>query len=370
MNLEINKFQDMINQFKEIKFEEIKDRKTFMQVTGYPHFENVCSNVLAFFFCDSEEHKMKDLWTRALMEEITKGDIVDFSNTNTEREYHTEKGNRLDIVIMNDPMVIGIENKIFSSVYNDLEDYSNTIKSIAKDEKQKTYNIVLSLKDEHYVAENSGFVNITYDMLFNNVKRLLGEYIEEANNTWIIFMKDFIKTIMQLKMGETEMNKEFLEFMGKNNDNVVEFLCQVENFRKEIKQKTASLKNYLEDEDRLESYKRDLGLQFDTFCFNTKSGIYSSIYIDIKCPSGKILTVETFINYLGWHITLFDRKGSSKGKNEIESKLKNLNIESYEAGKAADELMKVGIFRCEYDASYEDVQKAIYDALVIAKKIL
>ena len=29
---------------------------TFMQIAGYPHYENVCSNILAFYLDPAEEH--------------------------------------------------------------------------------------------------------------------------------------------------------------------------------------------------------------------------------------------------------------------------------------------------------------------------
>ncbi len=48
---------------------EIKTRvKTFFDVSGFPHYENVISNILAFFFDVNEEHGLKDLWLKSLFE--------------------------------------------------------------------------------------------------------------------------------------------------------------------------------------------------------------------------------------------------------------------------------------------------------------
>lgn len=43
-----------------------------------------------------------------------------------EPEYPTFKGNYTDLVLYHDDFLIGIENKIKTSVYNDLEDYAKT----------------------------------------------------------------------------------------------------------------------------------------------------------------------------------------------------------------------------------------------------
>ena len=38
-----------------------KKEKTFMQIAGYPHYENACSNILAFYLNPNEEHKLNDI---------------------------------------------------------------------------------------------------------------------------------------------------------------------------------------------------------------------------------------------------------------------------------------------------------------------
>ena len=38
-----------------------KQKRTFMSVSGYPHFENVASNILMFLLNDNEEHNLKNL---------------------------------------------------------------------------------------------------------------------------------------------------------------------------------------------------------------------------------------------------------------------------------------------------------------------
>lgn len=91
--------------------------KTYMEVSGYPHYENVCSNILAFYFNPNEEHKLNGLTLHSLIKVIKSKNIDielnDNINTiNVQREYTTLKGNRIDLVIQNDDFLIGIENKL------------------------------------------------------------------------------------------------------------------------------------------------------------------------------------------------------------------------------------------------------------------
>ena len=40
--------------------------KTFMEISGYPYYENVCSNILAFYLNPKEEHKLGSLLINSL----------------------------------------------------------------------------------------------------------------------------------------------------------------------------------------------------------------------------------------------------------------------------------------------------------------
>ena len=103
--------------------------KTFMDISGYPHYENVSSNILAFYFNTQEEHNFKNLLTNSLIKVLqNKGIAIDLIDDDCVvevfREYTTIKKNRIDIVLQSNDLVIGIENKLDSSVYNDLIDYA------------------------------------------------------------------------------------------------------------------------------------------------------------------------------------------------------------------------------------------------------
>ena len=75
---------------------------TFFDVAGSPHYENVVSNILKFFFSPIEEHGFGDLWLKALLNSyktITNEELsIDnlYSIETIEREVYTENKKRID----------------------------------------------------------------------------------------------------------------------------------------------------------------------------------------------------------------------------------------------------------------------------------
>jgi PD-(D/E)XK nuclease superfamily len=99
-----------------------------LEIAGYPHYENACSNFLAFFFDPEGPHGLENLFLRSLMDSVgaAGADEGGFGgNVSVEREVHTAEGNRIDILITSDSRAVLIENKIFAAVANPFEDYSD-----------------------------------------------------------------------------------------------------------------------------------------------------------------------------------------------------------------------------------------------------
>ncbi len=97
---------------------------TFMEIAGYPHYENVCSNVLAFYLDPQQPHGLGTLLLDALARAggIASPDEGIGGNVSVEREVITDAGNRIDIVIESDAHAIVIENKIRAAVSNPFAD--------------------------------------------------------------------------------------------------------------------------------------------------------------------------------------------------------------------------------------------------------
>ena len=122
----ITQFEQLFNEFKDLP--KLKQNNpTYMEIAGYPHYENVCSNVLGFFFDTTQIHDLGDLVIKSLLDCVNENlaNKYDLTTKDIIREYYTDKGNRIDIVIVLDEAVIVIENKIFHHLNNELIDYQN-----------------------------------------------------------------------------------------------------------------------------------------------------------------------------------------------------------------------------------------------------
>ncbi len=105
--------------------------QTFMEIGGYPHYENV-SNFLRFFFDPEGPHGLGSLFLDALLASVGAGGEEGLGgNVSVEREVGTAAGNRIDILIQSDSHAVLIENKIFAAAANpfDLRAYLDSLKN-------------------------------------------------------------------------------------------------------------------------------------------------------------------------------------------------------------------------------------------------
>lgn len=208
-------FEKLINDFNRIH--KIEERlPTFMEISRYPHFENVCSNILNFYFDTTQPHKLKDLVLKSLLQ-CTSFQFENYPQLitqNCHREYCTPDNKRIDLVIEGDDFVVAIENKIFHILNNDLKSYEDTVDNEFPHCNKKIF-IVLSVKRENILKSN--FISITYESFFEKLKQNIGTYAVNANNQYVTYLLDFIKTIENhYKMENT--NKEMFDFLINNGD--------------------------------------------------------------------------------------------------------------------------------------------------------
>jgi len=287
-----------------IDFQKIPKRKrnrTFMEISGYPHYENVCSNILKFFFETKNEHNLNDLLIKSLLQtselEIDTESVCE--NVIVEREIATLKKNRLDLLIETDEFIIGIENKIFHFLHNDLSDYSKTIDNKAKISQKKPLKVVLSLRkvNNSKIQENN-FINITYPDFFENIKNNLGDYILTSNSDYLIHLRGFMTTINNLN-GNNMENKELNLFFEKNAETIIELTSEFNKYRNEIFGKIHQL-NDLIDKEKYAS-KSECQWIYDKRC----------LVHDYLISDEYQVSVDTYINLDGWEIQLFGRNSKS-----------------------------------------------------------
>lgn len=302
--MDFNVYDKLLIEVSEIyKRIPIKE-KTFMDISGYSHYENVCSNILAFYFNTVDEHKFNNFVTNAFIKVLKNKNIdIDLLKEDdivkVSREYITLKGNRIDIVLENNKFIIGIENKIEASIYNDLKDYADTLNKLNKN----SIKILLSLHDNSNIINQSEFINITYQEFLNQLKIDL-IYFQDKSNKWLIFLNEFIKSFDNFK-GEIKMEEEILNWLRLNKDKIDELDKIREIANKSIEKREEELKKLLENKFNANFIKIWKGKNEMT------------CYIDAQ----KKYHVDANLTPEGWKIGLFS--WITNKNNEIQQIIRN-----------------------------------------------
>lgn len=235
------KLNNLLKAFSEFESNRKNDDVNYFDVTSYPHYENVVSNVLAFFFNTDEMHNMRDLWLRSLIEVYCDkkdncSDVLKkvYSTIEIGRETNAQS-KRIDLFIRTDDSIIIIENKIEAGDENNPYDIYHK-KAIEEKEKYEIKNIIeILLSIDEREDKNSDklgyhFVNIKYSEFFSKLRNNIGTYITDANEKWVIFMKEFINNITNIQEGyNMEIDKELQQQYVDNNNNIQHFLNVILN---------------------------------------------------------------------------------------------------------------------------------------------
>ncbi len=221
MDLKKSTYSDLEEYFSELESHDLILHSlppiTFFDISGYPHYEDVISNYYRFFLDPEAEHGFGRMFLNALLNQLDRN--IDFVNIQIKREHSTDKGGSIDLCIIdeaeNDEILnaIIIENKIYSGLRNDLIDYFNSVPA-----KNKV-GIYLTLNNEKLPDEAARyFLNVTHKQWMDGVKAILGGYILNSNEKYLILLKDFIQNIENMS-NEKEMNSN-IKFYFEHSDKI------------------------------------------------------------------------------------------------------------------------------------------------------
>lgn len=245
MNYE--RLSEVLARFRQIAFHENRS-PTFMEITSYPHLENVASNVLEFYFNPKAEHGLGMLLLEALLS-LTANPIV-ISNPQTvsiSREVSTYSGKRIDLLINAYPdVVIVIENKIFHAANNDFIDYEQYANKVAN--QRPVVLILLTLFDVPTRTDIGNFQPILYKSFCQEILKRIGNRIINADSRYLTFLLDFIQTTQNLYEARIT-NQEFLMFLKPNEEDIIRLLQKVTSLQKEMKKKTGALAELMKEKE-------------------------------------------------------------------------------------------------------------------------
>jgi hypothetical protein len=296
---------------------------TFMEVAGYPHYENVCSNILAFFFDPNNPHGFGSLLLEALAEAASINSSTDgaYANVSVEREVSTDARNRIDILIESDTFHIGIENKIFHPATNPFADYAAFIEHHNVNDKT-ICKFLLTLEPSNAGMEY-GFLNLTYPQFIDAIRQRIGRGAAYADTRYLVLLLDFLNTFENILNG-THMELQFVEFLAKSNDDVVALLKEVGRFRGELRTKVRELGALI-----------NLGGRSNIrqWLFRDLPALWDALVHDITVSNGLPVAIDMWVGPDGWEIQIFLRPRPGSDQENLRSLLQSLEIPFEEGEK-------------------------------------
>ena len=303
------------------RFPPLKNRElTFMEVGGYPHFENVCSNILSFYLQPNNEHGFGMLFLDIIAAILGKETIIDGQDIEVVREELTNKQNRIDLVIKSENYTIGIENKIHADFYNDFEDYSQYLESISKSADQVS-KILLCLKSPKIPSEKLyGFILITYEVFFQKIVENIGSYFLTAQQHHTTFLRDFIKTMQNLDE-VTSLDPQRLKYFYDNHDNITLLLDELDMLRKDIQRKVERLNESI-------AVKNISNFNIQSGVWKPLKDLIAANWYIIEIDDSFWLQVDFCLTSKGWTGQVWNKKGTIQ--NTIEwVNARNFEVQTY-----------------------------------------
>ena len=280
--------------------------RTYMEIAGYPHYENVCSNILAFFMDPEESHGLGTLVLDALASagNITAAGEGVGGNVSVEREVTTDKGNRIDILIESDDRAVLIENKIYAAASNPFDDYTDYFDRTYADRADRK-KILLTLYPTNE-GRKWDFTNLTYEQFVQQIRSLLGGYVSNADIRHLTMFLDFLNTLENLRRG-TRMDQEFVKFLAERSNDIEDFFADLKSFRDELRKKVEELRALID----VSQYR---SVEVQDLWRGPTATLTDTLYHDIRVSEDLPVAIDTSISPHGWEIQIFVRRGGDRSK--------------------------------------------------------
>jgi len=309
---DIKKMEEILSEFKRIT-PFIEEAPTIFEISGYPHFENVISNVLKYFLESKNGHNLSNAFLTALLSAAGENSIDEkFESIEVKREDPTSTGKRIDLVITADSICVAIENKIYAPLGNDLSDYRKHIKR-----KYSNYEptFIVLAPERRYLnqLDDHGFKSVTYEEFFIELEKQIGKIITSIDSRHIVFLTEFIRTIRNFKR-QTMATDEFIQFLSDNKKEIESLYEKAFVDFKEQLEKNADKIDQLIDEGSIRGferkkypkkhaleyvriYEKEVFVESDSFTFQIKLRLMPKKY-SIEYWSANGNKADLFRNYL------------------------------------------------------------------------
>ena len=322
---------------------------TTLELSGYPHLENVYSNILAFFLDPGREHGFGPLFLESLLSVAEAEAIQGGEEIEVNREEITETRKQIDLVISTDTLIVGIENKIYQELNNDLEDYGKHLDQKANG--RCVCKILLGLNLPNDGQELFGFKPITYEAYFDEVLRRIGPVLIGSNDRYLRFLLEVIETVNHLTEGSA-MDPAMLAFLENNRRDVELLWEETQNLKNNMHSRVRALHDILNISNLSRSQGRSIkqGRHWETYEL-----LVASVH-KICIESDFVLTINTYISPKGWDIHVFAEEGNSQRvRSWLETQEGNWKEEKEEGTRFILDLSAEVPYEVPYEAPLEDV---------------
>jgi len=312
-------FEALLEPFKDGVVEE--PPATFIEVAGFPHLEDVCSNVLAYYFDPGHAHGFGTLLLESLLDGVGEGwDELDLADVEVSREEPTHDGYRIDLWIRTASFLIGIENKLFASVGNPFAAYLSHLKERAAGDGLRVVPILLTLHPVDSSLEVPGFRRITHEHFLNRVLDLMGPRTVGADIKHLTMWLDFVESMSRLRRG-SRMNPEVLAMMSEHEEALDTLLAQVGKLQREMRRKVQQVGESLD--------LSSLGEKVKQRHHRERPKVFDTLVHDIFVSSDIRLALEARVAPSGWTAWMFNRGGRSQ---DLERWLKERGVQAEPLG--------------------------------------
>jgi hypothetical protein len=299
-----------LEQYTLVEYEE-KEQNIF-QIAGFPHYENVSSNVLAYFL------EKNNIVLYSLLSCISGlYDTHVYNIENVKREEITKNNNRIDILINTNKSIIGIENKINAWLYNPVDDYYEHLQELAVNENKEFIFIVLS---KNSVEKNEKYINILYSDFAVALRKNYAQLLGGLGFRYFFLLNEYVENIENLN-GGFYMNEEFVKIaqIDDNSNKISQIAIEAEKLRAEFK-KTASciLADLKENNKSFKSLWIYDGLDESDYLY------FATVFQDYFLDGNKYynITIDVGVSVTGYSFSIFER--DDHFDNIVKNTLKNI----------------------------------------------
>lgn len=333
-------FEILIDEFGRTKSKRFDREKTVFDICRFPHYEIVISNILAYFLDSSEDHGFGYLFPKSLFEAAGYESVCRNLQFNVLRECQTESGKYIDILLHNDEISVVIENKIYASLNNDLEDYYRHAKKFST----STIGIVLSVFPQN--LKDSNFRAVTHLEFVAKIRANLGAFISGSKTNRLPLLLDLLTNLENLTGGENVMDTTFLKFVQKHQTEITDLNSRLKALRDEFRRVINSVNVIVQDNLHQANVRQ--------WAWRDLNGLTDVAVSDISTSNNVKIAIDSILSCDGWEFQVFFRP-SSNSKINISKFCTECGI----PGKESDNARFIVAAKLPIDSERIDVAKFI-----------